>query len=260
MLARALPFNDDRRPPLTKTAICKAIVLSETGSIFQLTWPLSIRSEELDQLTQLLEEKCAGERDRGGRSDYREWRRLAFIMINKMSDEDKEGLLGMMIDRLTNKLESGIKEILSLKDDEHRHHSLRSLVKSALDISCLVKAQHAQYRFYTCQPTMEGAIEFKAGCMEDEFGGDSPENEGTQVLASFTPLLMKTGDTGGKQVRFVVNRRTESTDLCQQHLQNVICKAKVCCAAGPLVPISYNPNGDEDVTDECDDELLLNVS
>lgn len=182
--------------------VCKSVVFSEVFPVFDLVIPVAGQSEHLTRLAHFFEFRTQVKNGAGKTNlpEFSKWNRLTFAMINKLDEHDKETLFGKAVDEVSGHLDLCIMELLSLGNDAQRRAGPRSLVQSAIEIACLVKAQRAQYEFHNAQTELQNSLLYHTRWAEDEFGQKSPENENKPVAAVFSPLLLKYGDGKGERV------------------------------------------------------------
>jgi hypothetical protein len=149
----------------------------------------------------------------GDKESMNQWRSSTLTTLKKASSEELERTTEMMISTLVDQISSILDDISDASISESRNQSLRALVKGAIDLSRLLRAQKAIFK--PIMPNIEGhqINTFDTETMEDMGGEDEDTLEGREICCVTFPGITKEGDEHGGQTQ----------------LRNIIAKARVLC-------------------------------
>ena len=194
MLGVAFPLKEHGAGAPSPTSICCAIAMHELLPIFQGTLKYTGDAAHIMFLSQIVQ------RSGLGANEYEGWLRITFSIIDGLADQEKDKMFAETVSRTSDAIESCLVEILTIKRDNNRIRSLQSIIMSALHLSCKFYAQRASYDFSLPSSRLEGGVRFDHTRMQDEYGQESPEDNGQLVHVAFSPLVIKHGDARGENV------------------------------------------------------------
>jgi len=143
-----------------------------------------------------------------------QWRSTTLAILRKEAPQKLQTETTAIIDSIVKKVNDIMGSMSDSQRSETRDQSLRTLIKSAIELSRLLRVQKAV--FSIIMPSIEGhqRTMFDAESMEDIGGEDEDTLHEREIRCVTFPGIVKAGDENGER----------------GHLRNVIAKIRVLCA------------------------------
>ncbi|EPE08744.1 hypothetical protein F503_04331 [Ophiostoma piceae UAMH 11346] len=173
-----------------------------------------------DQASQLVGVESFLKQFAGATEPLNQWRSLTLAIISKDADQQLREHTALLTDsvvaRVNNLLDTITAEGTTQRSDA-RDQALRQLVTNAIELARLLVGQKAMFRVFMPSVMPHQQVFFDAATMDD-IGGEEDDEDGLsqrEISCVTFPGIIKRGDETGSQLQYT----------------NVICKARVLCAA-----------------------------
>ncbi|KXJ96554.1 hypothetical protein Micbo1qcDRAFT_1462 [Microdochium bolleyi] len=144
-----------------------------------------------------------------------QWRASTLALVRKHSANTIREHTACLIDGGVARLNQVFDAITDTETTTTRDQAARAFLGNALELAQALAVQKAQFKVDMHAILPHHQIPYDFATMEDVGGEDDEDLIGREVLCVIFPALVKTGDVAGEHL----------------HFKNVICKAKVVCAA-----------------------------
>ncbi|CAK7268084.1 hypothetical protein SEPCBS119000_002881 [Sporothrix epigloea] len=153
----------------------------------------------------------------GSAEPINEWRALTLAIISKDAGQQLPAEMARVADDVVARVNEVLDSITDVQRSDTRDQALRQLVASALELARLLMAQKAIFRVIMPPVVPHQQVLFDAATMED-IGAEEVDDDGLsqrEIACVTFPGIIKRGDETGGHLQYT----------------NVICKARVLCAA-----------------------------